>query len=65
MKYFVTLDEDLLLKLWMLDPQLVAPFSRQDRPVQTQVNQVQEPSECQLKVGYLPVDDARKKTTNT
>ena len=28
MKYFIAIEEDLLLKLWMLDPQLVAPFSR-------------------------------------
>jgi len=27
-KYFIAIEEDLLLKLWMLDPQLVAPFSR-------------------------------------
>jgi len=30
MKCFIAIDEDLLLKLWMLDPQLVAPFSRAD-----------------------------------
>ena len=27
MKYFIAIEEDLLLKLWMQDPQLVAPFS--------------------------------------
>lgn len=28
MKYFITLDEDLLLKLWLRDPTSVIPFSR-------------------------------------
>jgi|TARA_B100001063_G_C16533422_1_gene437597 hypothetical protein len=28
MKYFITLDEDLLLKLWLQDPTSVIPFSR-------------------------------------
>ena len=28
MKYFIAIEEDLLLKLWMHDPHLVAPLSR-------------------------------------
>jgi len=28
MKYFIAIEEDLLLKLWMHNPQLVAPLSR-------------------------------------
>lgn len=28
MKYFVAIEEELLLKLWLHDPSLVAPFSR-------------------------------------
>lgn len=26
MKYFIAIDEELLMKLWMLDPSLVAPY---------------------------------------
>ncbi len=28
MKYFIALEEDLLMEIWRLDPTLVAPFSR-------------------------------------
>ena len=28
MKYFIAIDEELLMKLWMLDPDLVVPYSR-------------------------------------
>jgi len=28
MKYFVAVDEDTLLRLWMRDPKSVAPFAR-------------------------------------
>ena len=28
MKYFIPIEEDLLMEIWMLDPELVVPFSR-------------------------------------
>lgn len=28
MKYFIAVDEDLLLKIWVQNPELVRPFSR-------------------------------------
>lgn len=36
MKYFIAIEEDLLLKLWMLDPQLVTPLSRRELQVEHQ-----------------------------
>jgi len=35
-KYFIAIEEDLLLKLWMLDPQLVTPLSRRELQVEHQ-----------------------------
>ena len=28
MKYFVAIEEDLLMEIWLLNPNLVVPFSR-------------------------------------
>ena len=36
MKYFIAIEDELLLKLWMLDPQLVAPLSRRELQIEHQ-----------------------------
>lgn len=57
MKCFIAIDEDLLLKLWMLDPQLVAPFSRAEVSKQGGVQLDRPASQHQLRECYLTVED--------
>ena len=48
MKCFIAIDEDLLLKLWMLDPQLVAPFSHAEIACNNSECDAKKRSEYQL-----------------
>ena len=55
MKCFIAIDEDLLLKLWMLDPQLVAPFScakttRRNRLCDSTARSNDQLTECDLSI---------------
>lgn len=59
MKCFIAIDEDLLLKLWMLDPQLVAPFSQapglKTASEMTGVQQAKKRSQNQLRECRLTI----------
>ncbi|MFT7373629.1 MAG: hypothetical protein ACI9T9_002329 [Oleiphilaceae bacterium] len=57
MKCFIAVDEDLLLKLWMLDPQLVAPFSQADMPKKNGVQLANRSSQYQLRECHLTIED--------
>ena len=56
MKCFIAIDEDLLLKLWMLDPQLVTPFSRVDMSKQKDAHLARRTSRSQLRECHLTID---------
>jgi len=56
-KCFIAIDEDLLLKLWMLDPQLVAPFSRAEVSKQGGALLDRPASQHQFRECYLTVED--------
>ena len=56
MKCFIAIDEDLLLKLWMLDPQLVTPFSRVDMSKQKDAHLARRISRSQLRECHLTID---------
>ena len=60
MKCFIAIDEDLLLKLWMLDPQLVAPFSRAYVSKQRGVQLDRRTSQYQLSECHLTIADETK-----
>jgi hypothetical protein len=57
MKCFIAVDEDLLLKLWMLDPQLVAPFSQTDIPKNNGVQRANHRSQYQLRECHLAIEE--------
>ena len=44
MRCFVALEEDLLMELWLLDPDLVAPFSRAPEKASLLTTTLVEPS---------------------
>mgnify|MGYP000417927951 CR=1 FL=1 len=56
MKCFIAIDEDLLLKLWMLDPQLVTPFSRVDLTKQRDAHLARRTSRTQLRECHVTID---------
>lgn len=56
MRCFIAVDEDLLLKLWMLDPQLVAPFSQGDRSKQSGIERASHRSQHQLRECQLTIE---------
>jgi hypothetical protein len=45
MRCFVALEEDLLMELWLLDPDLVAPFSRPSAKASLLTTELVEPVE--------------------
>jgi hypothetical protein len=57
MKCFIAIDEDLLLKLWMLDPQLVAPFSQADMPKKNDTPRDSRSSQYQITRCHLTIED--------
>ncbi|GEM_PF-2589750 len=58
MRFFVPIDEQVLLELWMQNPDLVAPFNRPFCPLDGDCALQKVSADAQLLLNLMPVQKA-------